>query len=314
MVAIAGSGVGPLQFLWRRAARIYPTYWLATAIMLVIAMTVPGVVHEQINKIPLWRSILLIAASPDQPIVSVGWTLVHEVYFYLVFGIFLALRIPILIGALVWSAIMIGTVAAWPDFVMASPILTMATSPLTFEFMMGLVIGTLWLRLRAPGALLFGVVGLIALIASMGIQYGFLSKPSSLFGDALLLRVIMFGIPISLIIYALVAYERRSSWRPPSFLISIGDWSYSIYLFHFMLLSALCRAIFQLFGGQGLVGSTIIFIGGLLLVNLMGAVIYHSFERPSLKWLHRFGPSVPAKSADFQSLDAVLSQATRQQS
>lgn len=183
MVAIAGRGVGPLQFLWRRAARIYPTYWLATVIMLVVAISVPGLVHEQIDKIPLWRSFLLIAASPEQHIVSVGWTLVHEVYFYFVFGVFLALRVPILIGVFAWTAIIISTAAAWPDYVMASPILSMATSPLTFEFMVGLVIGTLWLRVSTPGALLAGVAGLVVLIASMGIQYRFLSQPPSLFGD-----------------------------------------------------------------------------------------------------------------------------------
>ena len=71
--------------------------------MIAMAVAVPGLVHEQLDKIPLWRSLLLIAASPEQPIVSVGWTLVHEMYFYVVFAAFIALRIPILIGALIWT-------------------------------------------------------------------------------------------------------------------------------------------------------------------------------------------------------------------
>ena len=50
MVAIAGRGVGPLNFLWRRFVRIYPTYWLATAIMIAMAVAVPGLVHEQLDK------------------------------------------------------------------------------------------------------------------------------------------------------------------------------------------------------------------------------------------------------------------------
>jgi exopolysaccharide production protein ExoZ len=302
MVAIAGRGVGPLQFLWRRAARIYPTYWLATVIMLIVAISVPGLVHEQIDKIPLWRSFLLIAASPEQPVVSVGWTLVYEVYFYFVFGVFLALRVPILIGALAWTTVIISTSMALPDYVTVSPILRVATSPRTFEFMMGLVIGTLWLRGRTPGALLAGIAGLVVLIATMTVQYRLLSQPPSLFGDAIFLRVIMFAIPISLILYALVAYERRSSRRPPTLLIAIGDWSYSIYLFHFMMLSMLGRAVFQLFGGQGKVGSIVLFVGGFLLVNLAGAILYYLFERPTLKWLHRLGPSVPATTSDFQPL------------
>ena len=29
MVAVAGRDIGPIEFLWRRATRIYPTYWLS---------------------------------------------------------------------------------------------------------------------------------------------------------------------------------------------------------------------------------------------------------------------------------------------
>ena len=36
MVAVAGRDRGPIEFLWRRATRIYPTYWLVSLTVLAI--------------------------------------------------------------------------------------------------------------------------------------------------------------------------------------------------------------------------------------------------------------------------------------
>jgi exopolysaccharide production protein ExoZ len=97
MVAVAGGNIGPMDFLWRRATRIYPTYRLVSLAVLV-AIVAPTVVNSSIQvPISLWRSFLLI---PDRtlPLLAVGRTLVHEMCFYLVFAIFLALRIPIFPG------------------------------------------------------------------------------------------------------------------------------------------------------------------------------------------------------------------------
>jgi len=305
VVAVAGRGVGPVNFLWRRIARIYPTYWLATGIMIAAAVAVPGLVHEQLDKIPLWRSLLLIAASPEQPIVSVGWTLVHEMYFYVVFAAFLALRIPVLIGALIWTVLIVVTTAAWPDYVATSPILSMATSPLTFEFMMGLIIGVLWLQTQTPGVLLASAAGAAALLTSLIVNYRFLSPPPALFSYSIAVRVLLFGVPIALIVYALVAYERHCSWRPPKLLVAVGDWSYSIYLFHFMALSVLGRVVLQLFGDHGRVGSIVLFVGGFLLVNLVGAALYILFERPTLEWFHRLGPATQTANAEQAHTEVV---------
>lgn len=291
MVAVAGRNVGPLHFLWRRAARIYPTYWLATAVMLGVAFAVPGIVHERIDNIPLWRSFLLIAASPKGPVVSVGWTLVHEVYFYVVFAVFIALRIPILLGVLAWAAMITSAMMVCPDYIAASPILSMAASPLTFEFMLGVVVGTLWLHNLTLGTLVAGIAGSAMLFGAICVHFLFLAQPLTLFDTPFLLtvRVLLFGVPIALIIYAIAAYERHSSLRPPTLLVSIGDWSYSIYLFHFMALSVLGRLVIQGFGERGISGGIVLFIAGFLLVNLIGAGLYTVFERPMLTWLHSLG-------------------------
>jgi peptidoglycan/LPS O-acetylase OafA/YrhL len=310
MVAIAGRNVNALQFLWRRAARIYPTYWLATVVMIAVAVFLPGVVHEQLASIPLWRSFLLIAATPKQPVVSVGWTLVHEVYFYLVFAVFLAFRLTYLLGTLAWATIVIALTIVLPDQVIASsPVLEMATSPLTFEFMMGVFIGVLWIDRPVPRVLVNAgaavpALFILAFILLIGLHYSFFAQDTALFGivpfgDSRYLaevRILMFGIPIALILYSLVTYETHLKKRVPRLLVALGDWSYSIYLFHFMVLSALGRAVFWLFPEHGPYASVTLFVLGFLVVNLAGAAIYILFERPMLKWSHQLGTGMPRPS------------------
>ena len=162
MVAVAGRDVGTMQFLSRRATRIYPTWWLASLITLGIAAAFPGVVHgsfEQISmwkQISMWRSFLLVG-DQRPPVIMSGWTLVHEMYFYVVFAAILALRAPPLAGVVIWSLIILGVAATWPQYVMTSPVLQVVTSPLTFEFIMGVVIGVLWLKGRTPYAYIVGI-------------------------------------------------------------------------------------------------------------------------------------------------------------
>ncbi|MGO8924425.1 MAG: acyltransferase family protein [Xanthobacteraceae bacterium] len=315
MVAIAGRNVSALQFLWRRAARIYPTYWLATLVILAVAVTVPGLVHEQLASIPLWRSFLLIAATPKQPVVSVGWTLVHEVYFYLVFAAILMFRIPILAGIAAWGGIIIIVTMLSPQYLVTSPVLEMATSPLTFEFMMGLVIGVLWLHGHTPRVLVTAGAAVPAALVAMlvlliAVHYHFFAQQTFPFGNTPYLvevRVLMFGIPIALILYSLVAYERHFPRRLPALLVALGDWSYSVYLFHFMVLSALGRAVFLLFPEHSGYASVTLFVVGFSVVNLAGAAVYVLFERPTLRWLHRLGPTIPKASgpADLVTTESV---------
>jgi hypothetical protein len=75
MVAVAGCNIGPIEFLWRRATRIYPTYWLVSLAALAVAIVATTIVNSSIQvPISLWRSFLLI---PDRtlPLLAVGWTL-----------------------------------------------------------------------------------------------------------------------------------------------------------------------------------------------------------------------------------------------
>ena len=284
MVAVAGRNVGSVQFLWRRATRIYPTYWLASLITLGIAAAFVGLVHQPFGQISMWRSFLLIG-DQRPPVIMSGWTLIHEMYFYLVFAVILAFRAPPLAGVLVWSIIVLGATVAWPQYIMTSPVLQVATSPLTFEFIMGVIVGVLWLKGRTRHAYLAGILGIVALIGAIPIHYYLIAHMGSIMDSPNYptWRIFLFGLPMAFILYALVAHEHRASSRPPASLVAVGDWSYSIYLFHFMVLSAVARAVLFAFPDRGALASLILFIVGFAACNIAGAVVYFLFERPTLQ-------------------------------
>jgi exopolysaccharide production protein ExoZ len=304
MVAVAGRDIGPTQFLWRRAARIYPTYWLVSLAVLALAIVAPDLVNSSI-KIPisLWRSFSLI---PDRamPLLAVGWTLVHEIYFYLVFAIFLALRIPVIIGLVGWGVLLFGTMVTLPDQIATSALLRLATNPLTTEFMMGAVVGVLWSNRRMPGLMVAGAIGLAGLLLSICYIAPVLSLATSPHIDGW--RAVIFGIPAALLIYALSGFEqRRQSPRPPALLVALGDWSYATYLTHVLVISAIGRTL-VLFAPTGGVSASVVLIAtGLLAANLAGACVHVLFERPTLNWLHQF-------SARFlRTIEPVADEATR---
>ena len=86
------------DFIFARATRIFPVWWffaLVALITLTLSNTVlPGgkgiaaVAHGQPFIPYLLKSLALIPQSAF-PILNVGWTLIHEMYFYIVFALIL---------------------------------------------------------------------------------------------------------------------------------------------------------------------------------------------------------------------------------
>jgi peptidoglycan/LPS O-acetylase OafA/YrhL len=90
------------NFLYHRAARIYPIYWIYSLMLLPIFLVRPDMVNSsQGNQVDLLASFLLL---PQRllPLLQVGWTLVHEIYFYLIFALFLSIkRLRLAVGLMV---------------------------------------------------------------------------------------------------------------------------------------------------------------------------------------------------------------------
>jgi peptidoglycan/LPS O-acetylase OafA/YrhL len=208
-------------------------------------------------------------------------------YFYLAFATFLALRIPIFAGLITWGLILLLIMATIPDRVAALPAVRLVTSPLTAEFMMGAIVGVLWRKRLVSGAIATGVVGLSGLVLAIVYVAPMLSLATSQYLEAW--RVIIFGIPSALIIYALTAIEHlHPSVRGGRFLVTLGNWSYATYLTHVIVISAIGRMLLLFVPSGGVSASLALIVAGLLIANIVAAAVHKYFERPTLNWLHEF--------------------------
>lgn len=288
MVAVAGRDVGPLEFIWRRAARIYPTYWLALFVLLSLMVT-HAVIHSYELQIPdsLWRTFLLIPQQ-STPLLPVSWTLVFEMYFYLIFTIFLATRVPLVAGLAAWAVVVCILAIVTPDHVASSAVLHVVANPMTAEFMMGSIIGILWQHRFLPGHWVAGVTGLGVMAVSIGYLGPALSLETNPNFDAW--RVVLFGIPAALILCGLAGTELRKSPLPlPTLIVKLGDWSYATYLMHWIVIPIVPKALLLIAPAGGVGPSVIFAVSGVIAANLAGAMVHVFFERPMLRWLHKLG-------------------------
>jgi len=228
-VALAGSrGASAAQrFAYNRAARIYPAYWAATLLLMVLYAGKFYFFGEE-TPFPNPVATFLLTPSDYHPLVPVGWTLVHEMYFYVVFALFIfwgAARLPAFLG--VWGAIIIAALAL--GAYSANALTKIVFNPLTFEFMTGAVIALVFRR----GITQFAMPALVAGALIFAAQMLF-------FADALYpevmgrfaLRAALFTPPFALILYGAAALERTKSAIAPKWLRATGDASYSLYLIH----------------------------------------------------------------------------------
>lgn len=240
MVTIA-KGSSAMSFLLARARRILPPYWVYTSIVLLIYLYVPAAVNSSFAHPPsIWRSYLLI---PDDvgPLLAVGWTLEHEAYFYLCFALMLGLTrvlaLPALLG--VWAVSVLCLHGALDLYGIGSPIAAVLTHPLTLEFIFGAVVGLL-IRRKVTG---FGSFALLAGILALAVTLSFHDMADAFIIDRGWGRVTMIGGPCALIVYGAVALELRGALKAPRWLAALGDASYSTYLSHVLVISALGRLL-----------------------------------------------------------------------
>ena len=268
-------------FLFARFARIYPVYWLIAGAVFCVWKLNPALINYDPAASKLWRSALLF---PDYyaPMLKVAWTLIHELYFYLVFSLCLLLPRLFWIGALsVWAAVIWGMNQS--GLCPISPVGRLMTNPINIEFYFGVLIGWIVVRRRsqdrasaaklARTALLLGS---ICLLGAMIYQSYFAPDIFPSNGT----RTVIFGVPAALIIYGLVSLEAAGHKAHPA-LARSGNWSYALYLAHIPILSGLF-VLWRTFARPGAIDNIIvmpIFIGTALAAS---ALIWRGFERPLL--------------------------------
>lgn len=215
-----GKRLSARVFIERRLIRIVPLYWLITALMLVLLLVAPSLLHNARLAWPhaigsfLFFPVINPATGLYEPLAIPGWTLIYEMAFYLVFAGAIVVARGVAARTL-WLAVLaiVAIVIAGQVFAPTGAA-GFYMRPIILEFAYGIAVAVLARRaapLPTPVLLLIAVVALVTMFwpADFGLD-----------------RALRRGIPAALVVLAV-------GWsivpRVPPLRI-LGDASYSLYL------------------------------------------------------------------------------------
>ena len=266
---LVGSEDGWKTFASKRVLRTTPLYWIATTFKVVTVLLMSGLVlYAEMDWGNIIKSYFYIPYlkidGEIAPFLGVGWTLVFEMFFYLIFtaALFLKKNVYAFAGAvlLIFSALSLfrGEThsAAW-----------FLADPIILEFYMGMVIGYFALK-RAfwptSVALVAGLSALAFMIFSTPIDY------------APLPRFLGTGIPAAILVWSTMSLEKYLHGRIPRSIMFFAGASYALYLFH-PLIAPFAPLVLNKLSIQNFNLSVVL---STAISMVTGAVVYQWVERP----------------------------------
>lgn len=278
---IAGSGpFDPRKFLARRARRIVPAYWVATFLVVALALAMPAQFRSTVPTIEGFiKSLLFIPSDdPKAPLLLLGWTLNYEAFFYVVFACTFFLKSE---WRTVTQILALSALVAIGQLLPEQGYLTrFYASPSLIGFMMGLLLAQSYRHglidhIRGPWMAML-VIAVIALATA----YYILPWNSP---DSAPLHVhLILSLLSTLFVAGFLAVERNGYLPSLPVAKFLGDASYSIYLFHLFPLGAFWAVARKLFDVTPLYMYLPLALACSLGALVFGTICYWLIERPFL--------------------------------
>lgn len=284
-------------FLARRLIRIAPLYLILTTLLFGIALALPGALRTaSADPVAYLCSILFIphrnpVLHDVTPLLSQGWTLNYEMLFYAVFSVGLLfgrnIRLLLVIGAMTF-------LASLGLMIPAEGVLLHAyTDPIVLEFCFGMLIAALFSPMdahwRAPGAI-YGGLALLAGCMAVGLT-------AATHEDlARLTRVALIGVPAALVVGGGLWAEQAGRLPRLPWLFALGEASYSLYLSHGFVVSAMRKVWLRVVPVQALWTDALFTVACMAASAAAGLLLYRLLERPMTAWLlaRLAGPAGPS--------------------
>jgi exopolysaccharide production protein ExoZ len=265
-------------YLKKRLIRIYPIYWIAT--LLFIALTPKlhlynvGSIASSLVLLPHYNAL----TATMYPLLGPGWTLQYEIMFYVLF--FMALFFRRRLGVVLLLAILVLAVGlgslSLPLLSVTQPITIFQywTRPIILLFGIGILVG--WLERSGSVRIKcrYPLLVVLALVGGYAISQQYL--PPAALNDQ---YSRFFAWPFCLICVLACVFAPKIEGRTEALATRLGDASYSTYLFHIFILSALLRV-------HALLHHPLFFLFlTVVLSNCLGLLAYNFVERPMLRVL-----------------------------
>lgn len=269
-------GIG-LNFILRRAARIFPVYWVVLIPIAILDLVAPSWVNGSQTVRPDILASFILLPQPGLPLLTVSWSLVYEMYFYYIYAV--AIRQPVrqlpwIMGA--WMAFTFIVFAVFPHTSM--PYLAQLGNTITYEFAFGMIIGWWFVHKREPRGS-FIAIGLgIAAITVNTIFYQ--TYGSLLHGQ---LRFLVVGLPMAAILYGFIGLELRKTFIFGGSLVLLGDASYTMYLWHVPILEVVTRLSLHRAALRIPIVHWLWLVASVSLVIVSSIILYRVIEKPLIR-------------------------------
>lgn len=233
------DGADAYDFAVKRFSRVWPVYAIYT---FAYVLLLKGAIFwsDPANVSDLFASLLFFPVSTGiggaiwLPVLGVGWTLNYEIYFYAIFGLsllfgryrwaaffgwvsFSLIAFPALFGS---SSI---TLSPAVNYGFSFPYLALATNPMVWMFVSGVIIGLIYnTRIRV------GRFTSLILVLSSSALFMFQYAAHFNAGHGILHG----GSAAVMLVFCLSIASKSITIPVPIALVVLGDVSYSLYLCH----------------------------------------------------------------------------------
>ena len=271
-----------LRYLRKRVVRIYPTYWIIFAIVYLLAQASPTlrstIPHDYTT---LLKSLALVPQDPSvsggtgAPVLIVAWSLQYEICFYALMAIFIVSRplgILVSVSLLVNLGMCRAGACSFPR--------SFFSNNLILLFGLGALIACFSrrsIRIKRPAIVALCAAAAFLLYGVFEAVVGTEALPVD--------RRLVYGLLSGALIFALVHAEAGGQLRINNRWMSLlGDSSYSLYLIHYPLISALCKLMIFI-GLAGSLGASVAYPVILCACILASVGFYLLMEKPILRAL-----------------------------
>ncbi len=264
------------RYVWRRLTRIYPSYWIVCAVLLVMSQIRPGgAIHHEAGF--LIKSLVLFPQDRE-PLLGVAWTLVREMIFYIVFALaIIDRRIGIVIFPAWLAAILVAI--AYPP---ANTVLRIVLSAQNAQFFLGLAVAHVVLHRQIAFPRTIAAFGVVLFAATGLCENAGLLWPGGLAGMAL------FGAAAALLVLGLATAESEGGLPVGAAMVALGGASYALYLIHTIVIGIALRAL-QIGGVVALIPAELLLIVTAAASVVIAALYFRAIEHPIGAALGTFG-------------------------
>ncbi|EFL4479637.1 acyltransferase [Escherichia fergusonii] len=252
------------KFISDRIIRIVPIYWLYTMLFLVVTLNFTTPFTSNVYEINNLLSSLFFIPSTNPagglfPTLTVGWTLNFEMVFYMIFFFSILIKSKNIAAFLLISIVVLNSLSSIgiTNYFYADAVI--------YEFSLGVIIGYLHRNsdilnsraIFAPSALILVMFTLMCTTDENQ-------------------RVIAWGIPSAIIVACCISINDKAC--VPKFILLLGNSSYSLYLVHKVILSAI---IYPVIGGY--LSFSNAFLLSIVLSVVLSVLSYKFIELPITK-------------------------------